>query len=582
MSGSLLVPIGFLPAIALVSSSTMIVSSLNPSTFSQGITLTATVTPSTATGTVQFIDVSTSPAAVLSTGTISGGIASFSTSSLSIGSHSIVANYEGDTNTAASTSTALVQIINNVSSVTITSSQNPTTSGQSVTFTATVSPSTATGTIQFLANGSSLGSPVTLSAGQAAFTTTSLATGRDNITASYSGDSVFGSNRGIIFQTVNKIATSETLSSSLNPAIAGQSVTFTANVSPSSATGLVTFMDGTTLLGSGTISSGVATFTTSSLSGGVHDLTAIYLGDQNHADSTSVVLVQTINQATASSTTTVLSSNATSIISGHNVTFTATISPNTATGTVQLQVNGTNFASRTLSDGTATFTTSSLHLGKNIVTVSYLGNANFNPSVSNSITITVTAQSSGGSQGTGTLSSDTNLGQLVSDFVHQRNMLKKEMRNQTVTIIHDCRTQVKSASPGDKKQIQEECKLKLQQIRQNFKNLQNQLKQQFEQLKAQFQSNIKQLHQDEDEEEKNMTKNFDNQISSLQGEIKQLHIQEGLEKKNMTENFNSQISFLQGKNNGDDSQDQKVNNSKGKPAKNGPNSPKGKGKHKED
>ena len=91
-------------------------------------------------------------------------------------------------------------------------------------------------------------------------------------------------------------ATTTTLTSSANPSALGQSVTFTATVTKSSGTptGTVTFKDGTTVIGSGTLSSGKATFTTSSLSISPHSITASYGGDTNSNISISSALVQIV------------------------------------------------------------------------------------------------------------------------------------------------------------------------------------------------------------------------------------------------------------------------------------------------
>lgn len=87
-----------------------------------------------------------------------------------------------------------------------------------------------------------------------------------------------------------------TLTSSLNPSQFGQSVTFTAKVTGVSPTGTVTFKDGATVLGTGTLNAnGQAIFTTSSLSSGNHAITAVYGGDANNARSTSPVLTQVVN-----------------------------------------------------------------------------------------------------------------------------------------------------------------------------------------------------------------------------------------------------------------------------------------------
>jgi VCBS repeat-containing protein len=93
--------------------------------------------------------------------------------------------------------------------------------------------------------------------------------------------------------------TTTTLSSSKNPSPSGQAVTFTATVSPSTATGSVTFKDGATTIGTGALSAGTATFTTSSLSVGTHSITASYAGDSNDAPSASAALAQTVTQSLA-------------------------------------------------------------------------------------------------------------------------------------------------------------------------------------------------------------------------------------------------------------------------------------------
>jgi hypothetical protein len=83
-------------------------SSLNPSNFGQSVTFTATVTGVSPTGTVTFTDGAT----VLGTAALnSNGQATFTTSSLTVGSHAITAVYSGDTNNAAGTSAALTQVV---------------------------------------------------------------------------------------------------------------------------------------------------------------------------------------------------------------------------------------------------------------------------------------------------------------------------------------------------------------------------------------------------------------------------------------------------------------------------------------
>ena len=99
------------------------------------------------------------------------------------------------------------------------------------------------------------------------------------------------------FLAVNKANTSASVSSLSDPPTSGHSVTFTATVSGTGATGAVTFKDGETVLGSTTLSNGTTTYTTSTLSVGDHSITAVYGGDANFAGSTSSAVRLTVKAA---------------------------------------------------------------------------------------------------------------------------------------------------------------------------------------------------------------------------------------------------------------------------------------------
>jgi hypothetical protein len=92
-------------------------------------------------------------------------------------------------------------------------------------------------------------------------------------------------------------ATTTTVASSQNPVVAGTAVAFNAAVSAPSGTpdGTLTFMDGTTKLGTGTLASGKASFQTSSLTAGTHSITVSYAGNSSFKSSTSSALTQTID-----------------------------------------------------------------------------------------------------------------------------------------------------------------------------------------------------------------------------------------------------------------------------------------------
>src|SRR5262249_2830896 len=98
--------------------------------------------------------------------------------------------------------------------------------------------------------------------------------------------------------TVNPASTAVALASSLNPALTGQAVTFTATVAAvapgaGAPTGTVTFKDGTVVLGTFAVRpDGTATFTTSFAPAGGHAVTATYSGDANFVSSTQTVTEQ--------------------------------------------------------------------------------------------------------------------------------------------------------------------------------------------------------------------------------------------------------------------------------------------------
>ncbi len=291
---------------------TSVGSSPNPSTSGQSVTFTATVSANSPaagvpTGMVTFYDGAT----LLGTGSLSGGTATYSTASVSIGSHSITAVYAGDVNFTTSTSSSLSQTVNQGgTSTSLGSSATPSAFGQSVTFIATVtatSPASGTpgGSVTFKDGAATLGSGA-VSGGTATFSTSSLAVGGHSITAVYAGDVNFTTSTSSgLSQTVNQGGTSTSLGSSATPSAFGQSVTFTATVtatSPASGTpgGSVTFKDGAATLGSGAVSGGTATFSTSSLAVGGHTITAIYGGNSNFSTSTSAGVTQTVNKAGSS------------------------------------------------------------------------------------------------------------------------------------------------------------------------------------------------------------------------------------------------------------------------------------------
>jgi hypothetical protein len=224
----------------------------------------------------------------------------------------------------------------------------------------------------------------------------------------------YGQGRLAVFQnsttwtatTRTPAATTTTLSASAMTIAAGSSITFTATVAPSSGsgipTGTVTFVDGTTTLGNGTLSSsGVATYSTSSLAVGSHSITAIYGGDPNFSTSTSSAVILTVNATgpTLAPTSTTLQASATTAVSGTSITFTAKVAETSGagipTGTVTFDDGSTTLGTGTLSSGTATYTASGLSVGSHSITASYGGDSGNAASASTAVSVAITAATAG-------------------------------------------------------------------------------------------------------------------------------------------------------------------------------------------
>ena len=206
--------------------------------------------------------------------------------------------------------------------------------------------------------------------------------------------------------TIGVGATTTALGTSGSPSIAGQAVTFTATVSGAAPTGIVTFYDGASILGTGTLAGGVATLITSALGAGSHVITATYSGDAANAQSTSPPLTQVVHRAP---TTTAVVADVNPIAPGGSVTFTATVTPpalsGAPTGTVAFYDGGTLLGVGTLAGGAATLTTTALtNPGPHNISAVYGGSAIYNGSTSPILVETVT----GGAATTTTLVSSLN------------------------------------------------------------------------------------------------------------------------------------------------------------------------------
>jgi hypothetical protein len=185
---------------------------------------------------------------------------------------------------------------------------------------------------------------------------------------------------GVLLNAV-PFATTTELSSNLNQAVYGQAVTLKATVTPSgpyALTGKVKFMDGTTGIGSATLSGGVATLTKSKLVVGTHPITATYGGDTFSGNSVSAAMTQTVSQASVSM---VLTSTPNPSNFGNSVKFTARLSSNGGVPSwqpVTFSYKGATLGTADVGGtGVATFSTTTLPQGSDVVTAGYAGNVDY-------------------------------------------------------------------------------------------------------------------------------------------------------------------------------------------------------------
>jgi hypothetical protein len=267
----------------------------NPTSPGTSVTLTAVVTGAggTPTGTVTFDDGATALGTVALNGS---GHAVLTVGSFTGGTHSLSATYNGDSNFTASLSPTVALVENpNATSTSVVATPNPAAVGTTISLTATVSASgTPTGNVTFKDGAATIGT----AALNASLAIATLASGTHSITAIYGGDINFnGSTSPAISVAIQQRTVTVSLSSSLNPSIAGQAVTFAATVTSSYGTpsGTVSFRDGARIIGTMNLTAGATALTTSSLVSGTHSITATYNGDANYIAATSAVLMQSVN-----------------------------------------------------------------------------------------------------------------------------------------------------------------------------------------------------------------------------------------------------------------------------------------------
>jgi hypothetical protein len=374
-------------AVIGVATATTLISSSNPAQAGTSITFTATTTSANGVpaGSTAFSDGN----AVLGQVNLVNGVSTYTTSSLSVGTHPITASYGGSSTFDAS-SASLSQVIQEEPSATVlVAAPNPAYAGQSVKLTSTTTATTGTpsGTVSFFDGATPLGTSALDSSGTATLTTTFSAAGTHLLTAAYSGDMVFDASTSATYSEVILLnPTSVAVAASPNPAAVFQNISFTATITSSTGSGLtgsISFLANGTKIGAGVIQNGTAAFSTSSLNAGTYAITATFDGNASFGPDTSAPLLLVV-VAEASQTSLTSSLNPATV--GSSATFTASVSAATGSpsGTVQFFDGNAALGAPTTLNGQAiaTYTTNTLTIGTHPITAVYLGNSNMLQSTS--------------------------------------------------------------------------------------------------------------------------------------------------------------------------------------------------------
>ncbi len=365
---------------------TTVVAAPEPTVYGQAVTFTATVSGGpTPTGNVSFSLDGGPGASVM----LTGGQATFATSTLAPGSHTMAVVYGGDPAHAASSGSTMHVVAEASTVASLMISPTPAAIAlQLVTLTATVAAiapgaGTPSGIVSFSDGGTVFGS-ATLVNGVATLPC-AFDAGTHSISAAYAGDMFFlGSMTAAQNEIVDKAGTTTVVATSANPSPFGAQLVLTASVSVNppangTPTGTVTFMSGTTTLGTGMLdTNGHAVFSTSALAAGAYSITATYGGDGDRSASTSAPQSE---QITSEGVAVVLTSSANPAALGATLTFTATVSVQggggTPTGSVTFADGPTMLGTGTLAGGVATYATSALVGGPHTITASYGGDGTY-------------------------------------------------------------------------------------------------------------------------------------------------------------------------------------------------------------
>ncbi|WP_175279379.1 beta strand repeat-containing protein [Prescottella equi] len=351
------------------------------------VTLSASVTPANAVGTVQFKDNGSSIGSPVA---VTAGQATLPHTFTTAGAHSITADFVAGSGFVNSSAPAQTVTVNAPTTTTLQVPASATT-GAPVTLSASVTPSNAAGTVQFKDNGTAIGSPVAVAAGQASVQHTFGAAGSHSITAEFSGGPGFASSTAAA-QTVPvadpDVETSLSVSAP-GSATTGVSVDLAATVSPSTAEGSVQFkVNGSPVGASVPVSGGEALLPYTFNAAGSFAVTAEFTGAAGFTNSSASAQSVTVTDPDVTTSLSVTAPE--SATTGSSVDLSATVNPSNAVGSVQFTDNGAPIGSPVaVVNGVATLSHTFTSAGAHSVGADFVAGTGFANSSATAQSVTV-------------------------------------------------------------------------------------------------------------------------------------------------------------------------------------------------
>ncbi len=278
-------------------SNVALVSSQNPAPLGTSVRLTATITPSNATGNVIFRE----DGRTLGSSRVVARVAEIDYLASTCCSHEITATYSGDTLTAPSVA-SFTQVLIGFSTTTLSlgTDINPVARGQSILLTARITPVQAPGSIRFYAGATELPAAPLIngvaSMGYQVPANLGLDVPTISFRALYDGTSAYSNSSASFDETIRPgQPAGVTITSNSNPSTIHEWITLTATIDPPPSNGSVSFYEGNRPLGFGTVTNGAASVMTNALAIGAHSIVAQFNGGGGYLPTNSAPYLQVVN-----------------------------------------------------------------------------------------------------------------------------------------------------------------------------------------------------------------------------------------------------------------------------------------------